>query len=137
MRTISELATVLPLTRYDCENWLKTLEFRRTHFQPASQGKARLYTKEHAFVLGLLGAMVKGGALPSQAVLLAERVAQNWRMGRQNRWLVFADGQFNSTSFSTNADAAYHAKALKAITVSMIDLAKIQHRIDDLFEVEA
>lgn len=136
MRTIAEIAAVLPVSVHDAENWLrnKNLVFRVTRFQPTTQGRARLYTRENAFVLGAMGAMINAGAAPTQAILIAERLLEAKKMGKMRRWLVVGDGLFESTRSTNDPDTERLATELNAITVSMIDMEAIHRRVDKLFE---
>ncbi|UYO49657.1 hypothetical protein KQX64_03315 [Rhodopseudomonas palustris] len=136
-RTVSELTPVIQATHRDVENWVGRLDLA-TGFDRPGPGRARMFSKENAFELGMLAALVRGGAAPSTATLVAAKFAQdakrNWRGTAFKNWLVFPAGDCSAGVHTDKIDVESKLiRDLGAITFSAINVRKLIDDIEALY----
>lgn len=138
MRTATQLAPVINASNRDIENWVGRLDLSTPYEQP-ERGLPRMYSKANAFELGMIAALVRGGALPSHATTVAARFAQdgqrNWRHSAFRDWLVFRANDCSSGVHTDKIDSSSKMiKDLDSITFSVVYVRKLIDGIDELYK---
>lgn len=135
-RTAAELSPLIGATPRDIDNWITRLELA-TGYEAPGRGVPRRFSKWNAFELGMIAALTRGGALPSESVAIARRFVQDakrgWRGTAFRRWLVFRSNDCSRGVHTDQFDASQLIAELGAITVSVVHVRKLVDTIEQLF----
>jgi len=137
--TAAILAPEIGATNRDIENWIARLKLNTRYHSP-EHGKARLLSKDNCLELGFIAGLVRGGALPSRAVLFARNFLRAWKPpalpGGRLQWFVFPAGDLSHGKWTDAPDLESLKKEekFKVTAFSFVDVGEIVRRVDALFE---
>jgi hypothetical protein len=133
--TAAILAPAIGATNRDIENWIKRLKLS-TRYHTPEQGKPRLLFRDNCLELGFIAGLVRGGALPSRAVLFAASFLRAWKppalpSGRR-QWFVFPAGDLSGGKWTDTPNVESLKKEFKVTALSFVDVGEIVRRVDAL-----
>jgi hypothetical protein len=137
MRTAEEIGDIWMATPKDVENWpARFSEQLQCKFEPSRRGVPRLYSKDNAIAIALMAGMVRGGAPPRIAAIMAGSFLDNIRFSSEKRlprWIVFAAGNAETCEWVDRPNFRDLRRKFGSVTLSFVPARDLQSRIDQLF----
>lgn len=138
MMKVTDFADQIGITRFDADNWRKRVGLR-TAYAPTIAGRAQEYSRDNVLELAAMGALVKAGMAPKDAVPHAHMMVRQSYSSHVRRWMVYPVGDF-SKGIGTDTLTAEIVDRLSggssAFGVTCIDLHKLLQTVDKLFSVD-
>lgn len=135
---VTDFADQIGITRFDADNWRKRVGLR-TEYAPTVAGRAQEYTRDNVLELAAMGALVKAGMTPKDAVPHAHMMVRQSHSSHVRRWMLYPVGDFSQgrgTDNLTPEALEELASASTAFGVICIDLHKLLRTVDGLFAAE-
>jgi hypothetical protein len=137
MRTAEEIGDIWMATSKDVENWpARFSEQLQCKFEPSRRGVPRLYSKDNAIAIALMAGIVRGGAPPRVAAVMAGSFLHHIKFSSEKRlppWIVFAAGDAKRCVPVEKANFRDLQNQFGSVTLSFVPARDLQSRIDQLF----
>ena len=132
--TASRLLPEIQASVRDLDNWIGRLDLS-TKFRAREPGKARLFNRWNAIELGMIAALVRGGAAPGVAALFARPLVEDADRNHQREYFVFAAGDLKQAIGTNSLDSIDEIAAkYPGKTLSLVPVGAIVRAIDKLFD---
>jgi hypothetical protein len=137
MKTAEEIGDIWMATPKDVENWpARFSEQLGCKFEPSRKGVPRLYSKDNAIAIALMAGMVRGGAPPRVAAVMAGSFLHHIKSSSQKRlprWIAFAAGDAKRCVPVEEPNFRDLQSHFGSVTWSFVPAGDLQTRIDQLF----